>query len=81
MRKSLFYVLSQPTYSHTCFAFAILTFIEIAAHDMPEALKLEYLREIGFANMKIADGVNYMLQLLGLISRLCHKVEATGTGS
>lgn len=45
------------------------------AHDMPEALKLEYLREIGFSHMKIADGVNSMLQLLGLISRLSQKVE------
>lgn len=60
------------------FAFATLC-ISIAAHDMPEALKLEYLREIGFAHMKIADGVNSMLQLLGLISRLCQKVEATGS--
>jgi len=46
---------------------------------MPEALKLEYLREIGFAHMKIADGVASMLQLLGLISRLCQKVEVTGS--
>mmetsp|Transcript_3905 Transcript_3905/g.11056 ORF Transcript_3905/g.11056 Transcript_3905/m.11056 type:complete len:349 (-) Transcript_3905:918-1964(-) len=51
----------------------------VKAHDMPEALKLEYLREIGFAHMKIADGVNSMLQLLGLISRLCQKVEVTGS--
>jgi len=45
------------------------------AHDMQEALKLEYLREIGFAHMRIADGVNTLLQLLGLVSRLCQKVE------
>ena len=47
----------------------------VKAHDMPEALKLEYLREIGFAHMKIADGVNSLLQLLGLVSRLCQKIE------
>jgi len=45
------------------------------AYDMPEALKLEFLREIGFTHMKIADGVNSLLQLLGLTSRLCQKVE------
>ena len=45
---------------------------------MPEALKLEYLREIGFAHMKIADGVATLLQLLGLAARLCQKVEVSG---
>jgi replication factor C subunit 2/4 len=50
----------------------------VKAHDMPEALKLEYLREIGFAHMKIADGVNTLLQLLGLVSRLCQKIEVAG---
>lgn len=45
--------------------------------DMPEALKLEYLREIGFAHMRIADGCASLLQLLGLAARLCQKVEVT----
>ena len=57
--------------SNHCISFDNYT----TAHDMPEALKLEYLREIGFSHMKIADGVNSMLQLLGLISRLSQKVE------
>jgi replication factor C subunit 2/4 len=44
----------------------------VKAHpDLPEALKLEYLREIGFAHMRIADGVDSQLQLLGLVARLC----------
>jgi replication factor C subunit 2/4 len=30
---------------------------------------------IGFCHMRIADGVNSNLQLLGLVSRLCQKVE------
>lgn len=47
------------------------TFKVCKAHvDLPEALKLEYLREIGFTHMRIADGVNSLLQLLGLVSRL-----------
>lgn len=49
------------------------------SYDMPEALKLEYLREIGFCHMRIADGVGTLLQLLGLTSRLCQKVEVSGT--
>lgn len=50
------------------------TFKVVKAHgELPEALKLEYLREIGFCQMKIADGVNSLLQLLGLVSRLSLK--------
>lgn len=41
--------------------------------DMPEGIKLEYLREIGFTHMRIADGVNSLLQLLGLVARLSQK--------
>lgn len=49
----------------------------VKAHlGIPEAMKLEYLRDIGFTHMRIADGVNSKLQLLGLVSRLCQKVEA-----
>lgn len=48
----------------------------VKAHlGIPEAMKLEYLKEIGFVHMRIADGVNSKLQLLGLVSRLCQKVE------
>lgn len=45
------------------------------AHDMPEALKLEFLREIGFCHMRISAGVNSLLQLVGLIARLCLKAD------
>ena len=48
----------------------------VKAHkDLPEALKLEYLREIGFTHMRIADGVNTLLQLLGLLGRLSQKAS------
>ncbi|CAB9515664.1 factor C subunit 2 [Seminavis robusta] len=42
-----------------------------SSKDLPEALKLEYLREIGFTHMRVIDGCNTLLQLLGLIGRLC----------
>ena len=43
--------------------------------DLPEALKLEFLREIGFTHMRIADGVNSTLQLYGLVARLSTKQQ------
>lgn len=39
--------------------------------SMPEGVKLEYLKEIGFAHMRVADGVISLLQLHGLAARLC----------
>jgi replication factor C subunit 2/4 len=42
---------------------------------MGEAMKLEYLREIGFTHMRIADGVGTPLQLMGLVARLCKLAE------
>lgn len=64
-------------------------------HQMPEFLKLEYikvcmsvhvlkpstvpytyctLQEIGFTHMKIAEGVETLLQFSGLLARLCLKI-------
>ena len=38
--------------------------------DMPEQKKLEFIREIGFTHMRIAEGLNSQLQLLGCMARL-----------
>eukprot|EP00656_Telonema_subtile_P023868 TRINITY_DN2551_c0_g1_i2.p1 TRINITY_DN2551_c0_g1~~TRINITY_DN2551_c0_g1_i2.p1 ORF type:complete len:137 (-),score=35.79 TRINITY_DN2551_c0_g1_i2:59-469(-) len=38
---------------------------------MPEGLKLAFIRDIGFAHMRISDGCVSLLQLQGLVSRLC----------
>lgn len=52
------------------------TFKVVKAHpDLPEGLKLEYLREVGFTHMRISDGVNTLLQLLGLVARLSQKCQ------
>jgi replication factor C subunit 2/4 len=40
------------------------------AYDMPEPLKLDMLREIGFSHMRIAQGLNTQLQLLGCVARM-----------
>jgi len=39
--------------------------------EMPEYLKLEFIREIGFAHIRVGDGVDTLLQLGGLLSKLC----------
>jgi replication factor C subunit 2/4 len=45
---------------------------------IPEAVKLEYIKEIGFAHMRVADGLNSYLQLAGLVSRLAkRKLDST----
>jgi replication factor C subunit 2/4 len=49
---------------------------------LPEPLKLEYIKEIGFAHMRVADGLNTYLQLAGLVARLAmRKLDATPTHS
>ncbi|KAL7573143.1 hypothetical protein ACA910_018810 [Epithemia clementina (nom. ined.)] len=50
-----------------------------ASVELSEALKLEYLREIGFTHLRIADGVTSPLQLYGLIARLCTLASSVNT--
>ena len=44
-------------------------------YEMPEFLKLEFIREIGFCHMRIGDGVNSPLQLSGLVVKLCKTAQ------
>lgn len=39
--------------------------------SVPEPLKLLFIREIGEAHMNIVDGLNSLLQMSGLLARLC----------
>lgn len=39
--------------------------------DINEKLKLLFIREIGETHMKIVDGLNSLLQMTGLLARLC----------
>ncbi len=41
------------------------------SQQMDEYLKLEFIKEIGFTHMKICSGVNSLLQMTGLISKMC----------
>uniref|UniRef100_A0A8C7T503 Replication factor C (activator 1) 2 n=1 Tax=Oncorhynchus mykiss TaxID=8022 RepID=A0A8C7T503_ONCMY len=42
--------------------------------QMSEYLKLEFIKEIGY--MKVVEGVNSLLQMAGLLGRLCSKMAA-----
>ncbi|EGO05345.1 hypothetical protein SERLA73DRAFT_174456 [Serpula lacrymans var. lacrymans S7.3] len=39
--------------------------------ELPEYTKLEYIKEIGFTHMRILEGVGTIIQLGGLVARLC----------
>jgi replication factor C subunit 2/4 len=45
-------------------------------HDMPEYLKLEFIKEIGYTHMRIIQGVRSLLQMAGLLSRLCQRATS-----
>ena len=47
---------------------------------MPEFVKLEFIREIGFMHMRVGDGVNSLLQMAGLCAKLCKVVECAKAG-
>lgn len=47
---------------------------------MPEYVKLEMIREIGFTHMRVGDGVNSLLQMAGLCAKLCKVVEQAKAG-
>ncbi len=38
---------------------------------MEEKIKLEYMKVIGTAHMRILDGLDSLLQLSGLLAKLC----------
>ncbi|XP_020941997.1 replication factor C subunit 2 isoform X2 [Sus scrofa] len=44
--------------------------------QMAEYLKLEFIKEIGYTHMRVAEGVNSLLQMAGLLARLCQKTVA-----
>lgn len=44
--------------------------------DMQESLKLTFIKQIGLTHMRIVDGLCSLVQMSGLISRLC--IEAKG---
>ena len=47
---------------------------------MPEYVKLELIREVGFTHMRIGDGVNSLLQMGGMCAKMCQVVDRAKTG-
>ncbi|KAG5870654.1 hypothetical protein JTB14_010571 [Gonioctena quinquepunctata] len=45
--------------------------------DMEEALKLEFIKEIGLTHQRIVDGLCSLLQMSGLLSRLCKAAKGS----
>ena len=43
--------------------------------EMAEYLKLEFIKEIGYTHMRIVEGVSSLLQMTGLLARLCKKTS------
>ena len=39
--------------------------------DIPELLKMELVKEIGFTHMRIAEGLMSHLQLAGCVAKMC----------
>lgn len=39
--------------------------------DMDEPLKLKFIKEIGVTHIKVVDGMGTLIQLSGLLARLC----------
>ncbi|XP_031559481.1 replication factor C subunit 2-like [Actinia tenebrosa] len=44
--------------------------------QLAEYVKLEFIKEIGYTHMRIVEGVDSLLQMSGLLARLCKKVDA-----
>jgi replication factor C subunit 2/4 len=43
----------------------------VRGYKMEEFLKLEFMREVGYCQMRISEGVNSRLQLSGMLAKLC----------
>ena len=40
-------------------------------NELAEYLKLEFIKEIGFTHMRIVQGTSSLLQMSGLLAKLC----------
>jgi replication factor C subunit 2/4 len=51
----------------------ITTFFRVTRNytDLSEQIRLDYLKEIGFTHMRILEGHQSVIQLAGMLARLC----------
>uniref|UniRef100_H2YCX7 Replication factor C subunit 2 n=1 Tax=Ciona savignyi TaxID=51511 RepID=H2YCX7_CIOSA len=43
----------------------------LKTHDMPEYVKLEFIKQVAETHMRIVQGINSLLQLSALVARMC----------
>jgi replication factor C subunit 2/4 len=43
----------------------------VKAYAMPEQIKLEVIQAVSAVHMRVADGVGSLLQMQGLVARIC----------
>jgi replication factor C subunit 2/4 len=57
------------------------TFFRVTkVEEMDEKLKLDFIKEIGFAHMRVLDGLDSLLQMTGLVAKLCHTAHTSRGG-
>ncbi|XP_043216659.1 replication factor C subunit 2-like isoform X1 [Amphibalanus amphitrite] len=44
-------------------------------HELPEYLKLEFIKEIGYTHMRVAQGETTLVQMSALLARLCRVAQ------
>ncbi|KAJ2434553.1 replication factor C subunit 4, partial [Coemansia sp. RSA 2440] len=50
---------------------AVFRVVKAADDELDEEKKLVFVREIGITHMRIVDGLQSLVQLQGLVARLC----------
>eukprot|EP00386_Alphamonas_edax_P005931 GDKI01019327.1.p1 GENE.GDKI01019327.1~~GDKI01019327.1.p1 ORF type:complete len:209 (-),score=60.87 GDKI01019327.1:111-737(-) len=50
----------------------------LKTHDLPEHMKLAFIKEVGTYHMRMAEGVSSTVQLGGLVAALCQHAYAGG---
>jgi len=53
-----------------------VVFRVLKTYEMPEHVKLEFLKEVGNAHMRISEGLGTPVQFGGLVGKLCHTAQA-----
>ncbi|CBY20856.1 unnamed protein product [Oikopleura dioica] len=65
-------------YGYACEDIITTVFRVSKTHKSPELIKLEWIKQIGLAHMRIIEGTTTLVQLIGLVSKLiliCHKAK------
>lgn len=67
----LYFALSKPLMSEHLFKTFSGLIADLLCFSIPEYTKLEFIKEIGWTHMRVLEGVGTLIQLGGLMARLC----------